>query len=126
MIERWSTHPFDLCDPYKRFKKSNFNYFLKDPQNGIVIGYWDAEDGYEDLGEEGFHEIIHVMEGRLFVMVNGREEIAHKGDTVVIKNGQHSRIIVRGHVKALFVCYAMDDVEEYEENVRRKCRELGF
>ena len=39
LVEKWGARSFDLKDPLGRFKRSEFNYFLKDKSIGLVAGY---------------------------------------------------------------------------------------
>ena len=119
VIERWDSHLLDLTDPKRRFKISRWNYFLKDPATGVVMGNWEAEQGYEDLGEgSDFDEVMHVVSGRLYVTSEGRELVANPGDTVIIQRNRPTRIEVRERVRVFFVCYPMPDIVGYEANIR--------
>jgi ethanolamine utilization protein EutQ (cupin superfamily) len=119
VIERWDTHSLDLTDPKRRFKVSRWNYFLKDPATGVVMGYWEAEQGYEDLGQGGdFDEVMHVVLGRLYVACEGQELVANPGDTVIIQRDRPTRIMVREPVRVFFICYPMPDIAGYEADIR--------
>lgn len=47
------------------------------------------------------------------------EIVAGPGDTVIVVAGRKVRLTVREPVKALFVCYPMNDLEAYEAAVKR-------
>ena len=120
-VVRWGAVPYDLEDQLGRFERSEWNYFLKDRQNGVLAGYWEAEQGHEDLGKDGFHEVLHVVEGNLYVQPEGESEetVAGPGDTIVVVAGRRVRVTVRDPIKGFFVCFPMADVDGYEEDVRK-------
>lgn len=112
---------YDLHDTLNRFKRSEFNYFAKDKEHGLVAGYWEAEDGFEDLGQDEFHEFIVVLQGRVYLQPEESTEeiIANPGDTVIVVSGRKVKLIVREPVKAFFICYPMNDIEDYERNIKK-------
>ncbi len=126
VVERWDSHPLDLKDAQGRFKRSEWNYFLVDQASGMLMGYWLAEEGLEDLSWDDFDEVLHVVEGRLYVTCEGQELTAGPGDTVVVRRGRPTRIVVRERTRAFFVCYPMADPEGYEAGVRRAMAEKGL
>ena len=99
-VVKWGSLPYDLEDQLGRFERSEWNYFLKDRENGVMAGYWEAEQGHEDLGED-------------------EETVAGPGDTVVVVAGRRVRVSVREAVKGFFVCFPVEDVDAYEEGVRK-------
>jgi len=121
-VVKWGSVPYDLHDTLGRLQRSDFNYFFKDPEHGLVAGYWEAEDGHEDLGGDEFHEFLVVLDGHLYALPEGESEeiVAGPGDTVVVVAGRRMKLIVREPVKAFFVCHPMDDVEGYEAGVRKE------
>ncbi|MFH1615991.1 MAG: hypothetical protein ABIG61_13020 [Planctomycetota bacterium] len=125
-IVKFNEVKYDLHDPWQRFKRSEFHYFLKDKEQGLVAGYWEAQDGYEDLGKEqdSFHELLLVIEGSLYVRSQNcsQELVAGPGDTVVVVRGRNIRIIVREPVKVFFVCYPMgtgNAIDDYEKMAKK-------
>ncbi len=126
VIEYWDSHPLDLKDPQGRFQRSEWNYFLVDQAAGVLMGYWLAEAGHEDLGEDDFAEVLHVISGRLYVTDNGEEQEAGPGDTVVVKPGRPLRLAVREPTRAFFVCYHMSDPVGYETMVRQAMAAKGL
>jgi uncharacterized cupin superfamily protein len=126
VVERWDSHPLDLKDPQGRFRRSEWNYFLVDSPAGVLMGYWLAEAGHEDLGQEDFDEILHVISGRLYVTCDGQDQVAGPGDTVVVKPGRPLRIAVREPTRAFFVCYRMADPAGYEAMVRQAMAAKGL
>lgn len=126
VIERWDSHPLDLKDSQGRFRRSEWNYFLVDQAAGVLMGYWLAEDGHEDLGADDFAEVLHVMSGRLYVTGADEEQEAGPGDTVVVKPGRPLRIAVREATCAFFVCYHMSDPVGYEAMVRQAMAAKGL
>ena len=120
-VVKWGAVPFDLEDKQERFVRSEWNYFLKDGENGVLAGYWEAEQGHEDLGEDEFHEMLHVVQGNLYVQPEGETEetIAGPGDTIVVVAGRRVRVTVREPIKGFFVCYPVGDVDGYEEGVKK-------
>ena len=120
-VVKWGSVPYDLEDQLGRFARSEWNYFLKDRENGVIAGYWEAEQGHEDLGEDEFHEMLHVVAGNLYVQGEdeAEETVAGPGDTIVVVAGRKVRVSVREPIKAFFVCYPLRDADEYEENVKK-------
>lgn len=126
-VERWGSHPLDLIDPQRRFKVSRWNYFLKDQASGVIAGYWEAEQGHEDLGgSDDFDEVMHVVSGRLYVTCGDEEMIAEPGDTVIVRRGRPMRIAVREPTRVFFVCYPMRDIAGYEAAVREGMKAQGL
>ena len=121
-VVKWGSVPYDLEDKLERFERSEWTYFLKDGENGVLAGYWEAEQGHEDLGEESFHEMLHVIEGKLFVQGadEAEETVAGPGDTIVVVVGRKVRVRVRESVKAFFVCFPVEDVDAYEQSVGKE------
>ena len=121
-VVKWGELPYDLHDTLGRLQRSDFNYFFKDREHGLVAGYWEAEDGHEDLGEEEFHELLVVFAGNLYVQPEGAAEeiVAGPGDTVLIVAGRKARVIVREPVQAFFVCYPMAHIDEYEGQIKKE------
>jgi DHA1 family multidrug resistance protein-like MFS transporter len=126
VVVRWNTYPLDLKDPMERFRRSQWNYFLADPEAKVLMGYWLAEEGYEDLGTDEFDEVLHVMEGSLHVTSDRQELVAGPGDTVLVRRGHHTRIAVHEPTRALFMCYPVDRPEAYEAKVRRAMADRGL
>lgn len=114
-VMKWKDRSFDLHDPFGRLKRSDFQYFYCDKEAGMVAGYWEAEDGHEDLGEESFHELLFVMEGKLYIYPKDSDEeiIAEPMDTFICKSGRPVRLTVKEPVKVFFICYPLDNIEEY-------------
>jgi uncharacterized cupin superfamily protein len=126
VVVRWDEQALDLKDPQERFRRSSWNYFLVDQQAGVLIGYWLAEQGSEDLGSDAFDEVLHVIEGALYVHCEGAEHRAGPGDTVVVRRGRPLRLEAREPVRALFVCYPLEDAQGYEAGVRRAMAAKGL
>lgn len=117
VVAGWDSHPRNLKDAQGRFELSEWNYFLVDQEAGVLMGYWLAEGGLEVLGEDDFDEVLHVIEGHLYVTCEGSEYVAGPGDTVVVRQGRETRVEVRERTRAFFVCYPMDDPGKYEQMV---------
>jgi uncharacterized cupin superfamily protein len=116
-VYKWGQPPLNIQDPQKRFRKSEWNYFLIDQNAGILAGYWFAEQGHEILGEDTFIEIMHVIEGCLYVLCEGRETTVEPGDTLVISNNVTTKLIVKEPIRAFFICYSVPDPEAYVKTV---------
>ena len=119
IVEKWGDHSRDLSESQGRFRRSDWNYFIVDQKLGALAGYWLAESGHEDLGEDDFDEILHVIEGRLYVTGGEQSYVAEPGDTVVVHRGRPMRVEVREPSRVFFVCYGVADPEGYELDVRR-------
>ncbi len=126
IVERWDSHPLDLKDPLERFKRSEWNYFLVDQESGVLMGYWLAEEGAEDLGGDEFDEVMHVIEGKLYVTCEGEAYTAGPGDTIVVRPGRPTRIAARELTRAFFVCYSMSDPEAFEARMHKRMAEKGL
>lgn len=126
LVEHWDSHPLDLKDSLGRFRRSEWNYFLVDQAAGVLMGYWLAEAGHEDLGQDDFDEVLHVISGRLYVTGEGEEQAAGPGDTVVVRPGRPLRLAVRETTLAFFVCYRMADPAGYEARVRQAMAAKGL
>jgi uncharacterized cupin superfamily protein len=125
IVERWGSHPLDLRDAQGRFERSEWNYFLVDQAAGVLMGHWLAESGREDLGADEFDEALHIMSGRLTVTCEGQTYTVEAGDTVVAHRGRPMVVNVQEPVRALFICYRMEDPHGYEAMVRRAMAERG-
>ncbi|MCC7354357.1 MAG: DUF861 domain-containing protein [Anaerolineae bacterium] len=126
LVEHWDSHPLDLIDPQERFKTSRWNYFLKDQASHVLAGYWEAEQGYEDLAGDDFDEVLHVISGNLYVTCEGKEMVAGPGATVVVRRGRPMRIAARERVRAFFICYPVPDPNGYEAAVRAAMKAKGI
>ena len=106
-VVKWGSLPYDLEDQLGRFGRSEWNYFLKDRENGVLAGYWEAEQGHEDLGGDEFHEVLHVVAGTLYVRPEGEDEetVAGPGDTVVVVAGRRVRVSVREAIKGFLYVF---------------------
>lgn len=117
LVVRWNSYPRDITEPSKLFETSRFNYFLTDQEAGVMMGFWEVENGSEiaskDFDLSPFHEAILVLEGKLFVSTGG-EEVAGPGEVVIVKKGRDTRIRVKGRTKAFFFVYdcAPDEIQE--------------
>jgi uncharacterized cupin superfamily protein len=126
IVVRWDDPPLDLKDPQERFRRSEWNYFVVDQQAGVLIGYWQAEAGAEDLAGDDFDEVMHVIDGQLYVTCQGQALTAGPGDTVLVRRGRPMRIEARAPTKAMFVCYPVADPEAYEAEIRQLMAKKGL
>ncbi len=116
LIVSWDTFPRDHTEPVKLFKRSRFNYFLKDQEAGIIGGFWEVEKGGEIMGEEpggrDSNEILVVLEGKLFVQRDdGPEKIALPGDVVTVLRGHRTVVRVEERTRAFFIVWRTDPAE---------------
>jgi len=122
LVVRWGSYPLDRADPLPRFAWSRFNYFLKDPEARVMMGFWEVEEGEEVVGEivggGTADEIMVVLEGQLYVSAPGMpEEIAGPGDVVACMHYRQTRVEAKERARVLFVCWRIDP-EEVEEAMR--------
>jgi ethanolamine utilization protein EutQ (cupin superfamily) len=117
LVIRWDTFPLDISDP-KRFKVSQFNYLYKNHEAKLIMGYWEAEDGVEIIGEMvgggTSDEIMVVLEGQLYVSTPGEpSRVARPGDLVACLRNRETRIEVRERTRVFFVVQGIQpDVAE--------------
>jgi ethanolamine utilization protein EutQ (cupin superfamily) len=121
-VIHWDTYPRDMTEPIKLFARSQFNYLHKNPQAGVVMGYWEVEQGEETLPDDfdlkPFHEIIVVLEGRLYVSGRGVEEqAAGPGDVVIIEPSRDTHVRVAERTRAFFLVYGTD-IDSMEDSMR--------
>ena len=126
LVVRWNTFPLDIADPLERFKLSKWNFFLRDKEAQILMGFWEAEDGTEIVGEivggGTSDEVIVVLEGQLYVSAPGiPEQVAGPGDLVTAMHYRQTRIVAKERARAFFIVYRCD-TEEMEEAFLRKGR----
>ncbi len=126
VVVAWDAGSLDIKEPQERFKLSEWNYFIADGEDQVLVGYWQAEDGHEDLSGDDFNEIMHVIEGRLYVTCEGEDYTAGPGDTVIVRRGRSTRIAARERTRALFMCYPVADPEGYEVRVHKMMAEKGL
>lgn len=126
VVVRWDSYPLDLKDPQERFQRSQWNYLPTSPDAKLLMGYWLAEEGCEDLGTDEFDEVLHVIEGRLLVTCDGQEHVAGPGDTVNVRRGQPMRVAVQEPTRVLFMCYPVADPTGYEAKLRRSMADRGM
>lgn len=125
VVEHYGATPFYLKDPQGRMKRSVWNYFYLDQKNKAFAGYWEAEGGYEDVGEDEFFELLYVIAGNVYVEAEAKSYVAKPGDTVIIRPGRKCRITIKEPIKALFFCTGVADPMGYErmvlELMNKKC-----
>jgi ethanolamine utilization protein EutQ (cupin superfamily) len=119
LVVRWNTYALDHTDPLRRFALSRFNYFVKDAEARVMVGFWEVEDGEEVVGEiiggGTADEIMVVLEGHLYVSTPGMaEKVAGPGDVVAAMRTRQTRVVARAKAKVLFVCWRIDP-EKVEE-----------
>lgn len=122
LVVRWDTFPLDLNDPLERFKVSRFNYFHKDREAQVLMGFWEAEDGAEVVGEivgGGIaDEVMVVLEGQLHVSAPGiPEQVAGPGDVITAMHYRQTRIAAKDRARAFFIVYRHDP-EEMDRVIR--------
>ena len=66
------------------------------------MGFWLAEDGYEDHGADDFDETLHIISGRLYVTYEGQAFLAKPGDTVMVHWGRSMRVAVHEIANVFF------------------------
>jgi ethanolamine utilization protein EutQ (cupin superfamily) len=113
LIVHWDTYPLDRTEPVKLFEHSRFNYMYHQQEAGVLMGYWEVENGSEVAQDEfdldPFHELIVVLEGKLYASGDGFEEqAAGPGDVVMILPNRKTRLRVEEKTRALFVVYGTD------------------
>ena len=107
LVIHWDTFPLDISDP-KRFKLSHFNYLYKNEDARLIMGYWEAEEGAEVIGEMvgggTSDEIMVVLEGELHVSTPGMaEQVARAGDLVACMRDRQTRVAVKERTRVFFV-----------------------
>ena len=117
-----STFPLDMTEPVKLFERSQFNYMYQNQEAGVIMGFWEVENGEEVVGADfdlqPFHELIVVQEGELRVRSDGfDEQIARPGDVVMILPDRKTHIRINGRARAFFVVYGTDP-SEMEKTMR--------
>jgi uncharacterized cupin superfamily protein len=125
-VEKYADSRLNLKDPLGRMKRSDWNYFFLDQKNKFFAGYWEAEQGAEDLGADSFHELLVVLEGKLYVEAEGKQYVAKQGDTVNVLAGRKCRVIVKEPVRSFFVCCPVDDPLGYEQRVQDLMKKKGI
>lgn len=113
LVVSWDTFPRDNTEPIKLFEHSQFNYFLRDQEAGVVGGFWEVEDGGEIMGDEPggrkSNEILVVLEGKLFVRRDdGSEQTALPGDVVVVLRNHKTVVRVEERTRAFFIVWRTD------------------
>ena len=116
-VEKYADSELVLKDPLGRMKRSDWNYFFLDQENKCFAGYWEAEDGAEDLAGDSFHELLVVLEGKIYVEAEGKQYVAEPGDTVIVLAGRKCRVVVKEPIKSFFLCCPVDDPLAYEQAV---------
>jgi hypothetical protein len=116
LVIHWDTFPLDLSDPLKRFKHSRFNYFFKEAEAQLIMGFWEAEDGAEVVGEiiggGTSDEIMVVLEGQLHVSAPGvPEQVAEPGDLVACMRYRQTRVAAKGRARVFFVVHGISPQE---------------
>ena len=117
LVVRWDTFPLDIIDPAKRFEMSRWNSFVRDREAQIVMGFWEAENGAEIVGEVSgaSDEVIIVLEGRLYVSTPVMvEQVAEPGDAIMATRCRETRIMAKERARAFFMIYAVDP-DQYEQ-----------
>ena len=118
LVVQWNTFPFDCRDITNRFTHSAFNYFYKDKEADLLMGFWDVEEGSEIVGEVvggGIsNEVMVVLEGELLVSSPGiPEQIARSGDIVMCMQYRQTHIKVKERTRVFFLVWDID-IEEAE------------
>ena len=116
-VEKYADSQLVLKDALGRMKRSDWNYFFLDQKNKCFAGYWEAEQGAEELGADPFHELLVVLEGKIYVEAEGKQYVAQRGDTVIVLAGRKCRVVVKEPIKSFFVCCPVDDPLGYEQRV---------
>jgi ethanolamine utilization protein EutQ (cupin superfamily) len=116
LVVRWDSFPFDCRDVMDRFQRSTFNYFHKDKDAKLLMGFWDVEQGSEVVGEVvgggSTDEVMVVLEGRLFVSSPGMpQQVANPGDLVMCMRHRQTRVEVKERARVLFIAWNIDIAE---------------
>jgi ethanolamine utilization protein EutQ (cupin superfamily) len=117
LVVRWDTFPLDIIDPARRFQVSRWNSFVSDREARIMMGFWEAENGAETVGEisGATDEAILVLDGRLYVSAPGMaEQVAEPGDVIMATRRRETHIVAREPARAFFIIYAVDP-DQYEQ-----------
>ena len=113
LVVHWDTFEFNCRDVLDRFKKSKFNYFYKNRRDKVLVGFWEAEEGSEVIGEVigggTSDEVMMVIEGQLHVSAEGMpEKVAGPGDAVMCLRHRQTRVEVKEKARVLFIVWGMD------------------
>ena len=55
------------------------------------------------------------MEGKIYVEAEGKQYVAERGDTVIVRAGRKCRVVVKEPIKSFFMCCPVDDPLGYEQ-----------
>ncbi len=116
LVAHWDSFPFDCRDVMDRFKLSKFNYFHKDRNAGLMMGFWEVQEGSETIGEVvgggSADEVMVVLEGEILVSSPGMQpQVARVGDVILCMRHRETRLEVQDRARAFFVVWDID-VEE--------------
>lgn len=93
--------PEDFQSPLPR---QNTHVYFTDPDFGMNVGVWDTTSMQEAFGPYPGDEFITVLEGA-FAMIDGagRGVPAHKGQSVIFRNGTPVSWMQAGYLKKFFL-----------------------
>ncbi len=93
--------PADFQSPLPR---QNTHVYFSDPEFGLNVGVWDTTSMQESFGPYPGDEFITVLDGA-FAMIDGagRGVPAHKGQSVIFRNGTPVSWMQPGYLKKFFV-----------------------
>lgn len=98
--------PLDLdpADFQSSLPRQHVHVYFSDPATGVNVGVWDTTSMQEVFGPYPGDEFIVVLEGA-FAMIDGQGKgvPAHKGQSVVFRNGIPISWMQPGYLKKFFI-----------------------
>ncbi len=84
--------------------RQNIHVYFSDPAFGMTVGIWDTTSMQEVFGPYPGDEFIVVLEGA-FAMIDGtgRGTPAHKGQSVIFRNGAPLSWMQPGYLRKFFI-----------------------
>jgi uncharacterized cupin superfamily protein len=94
----------DASDFQSAVPRQNVHIYFSDPALGMNVGVWDTTSMQEVFGPYPGDEFIVVLEGA-FAMIDGlgRGVPAHKGQSVVFRNGAPVSWMQPGYLRKFFI-----------------------
>ena len=92
------------ADFHSPLPRQNVHVYFSDPALGLNVGVWDTTSMQEAFGPYPGDEFVVVLDGA-FAMIdgNGRGVPAHKGQSVVFRNGTPVSWMQPGYLKKFFI-----------------------
>ncbi len=101
MTGKTVAHPYDCNSGYEA--KINTFYYSADEK--VIVGYWEAPEGWFTAQIDNQNEINFVIEGEIDICSQGKTINAKKGDCFLVESGDDTKWIIKKPIKTIYFIY---------------------